>query len=385
MYLKYFQFSREPFNITPDPEFFFLSSAHKEALASIIYGVEQKKGFVLVVGEIGVGKTTVVRSYLSHIDPSKLTSVYVLNPMLSFSNLLKQICREVGLASNTRSSFEMLDELHRYLVDEFKGGRNIVIIIDEAQNMPVDTLENLRMLSNIETSREKLIQIVFIAQPEFEKTLSLPELKQLKQRISVKAVISPLDPASGVAYIRSRLAKAAALESVPFTAAALKDIVRLAQGIPRVINILCDNCLINAYGCGQKVVNSAMVRSVAREFGIKGYQLYKCSIAAAVAVLFAVCGLSFYPFPHMTKSSRFLAVPETKVVLAEKLVSSPERQAYVVRVVQRGDTLAKLVTQAYGRADKGTMLLVRKANPTITDENVIVEGARLRFPILSEP
>ncbi|GFO64865.1 hypothetical protein GMPD_27840 [Geomonas paludis] len=279
----------------------------------------------------------------------------------------------------------MLDELHRYLVNEFRGGRNVVIIIDEAQNMPVDTLENLRMLSNIETSKEKLIQIVFSAQPEFEKTLNLHELKQLKQRVSVKAVISPLDPASGVAYIRSRLTKAAVVDSVPFTAAALKDIVRIAQGIPRIINILCDNCLINAYGCGEKVVSAAMVRSVAREFGIKGCQSFGLAIAAAVVALFAVCGLSFYQFPHSIEPSRFSTAPVTKVVVAEKPVRPPVPQAYIERVVQRGDTLAKLVTQVYGRADKGTMLLVKKANPSITDENVIVEGGRLRFPKVVGP
>ncbi|MBU5614636.1 AAA family ATPase [Geomonas azotofigens] len=384
MYLNYFRLDREPFNITPDPDFLFLSTAHKEALASIIYGVEQRKGFILILGEIGVGKTTIVRSYLNQIDPSKLTSIYVLNPMLSFANLLKQISREVGLPSNARSSFELLDELHRYLVDEFKLGRNVVLIIDEAQNMPVDTLENLRMLSNIETSKEKLLQIVFSAQPEFENTLNLHELKQLKQRISVKAVISPLDSASGVAYIRSRLAKAAAGDLVPFTAGALRLIVRLAQGIPRIINILCDNCLINAYGGGLKLVNTAMVRTVAREFGISGNLLYKSGLAASVIVLFAISGFSFYQFPRSIHPSHVLSFPITKNVPAEQAISPPLRKEYVDRVVRKGDTLAKLVTQVYGRADKGTMLLVKRANPGIIDENVIVEGVRLRFPVVKE-
>lgn len=383
MYLKFFRFDKEPFNITPDPDFLFLSTAHKEALASIVYGVEQRKGFILVVGEIGVGKTTIVRSYLNQIDPAKLTAIYILNPMLSFDNLLRQICRELGLSQNTSNAFEMLNELQFYLVCQFREGRNVVLIIDEAQNMPVDTLENLRMLSNIETSKEKLIQIVFSAQPEFEKTLNLQELKQLKQRISVKAVISPLDLVAGVAYIRSRLAKAAGVGSVPFTAGALKDIVRFALGVPRIINILCDNCLINAYGRGQKLVNSAAARDVAIEYGIKDYTLYKYAFAVSVILLFAVAGLSLYKLPTKPlEPSSAPSITTNQVVPAGKPSIPPMGKGYVDKVVQRGDTLAKLVTEVYGRADKGKIALVKKANPDITDENLIVEGVSLRFPLV---
>ena len=251
--------------------------------------------------------------------------------------------------------------------------------------MPVDTLENLRMLSNIETSKEKLIQIVFSAQPEFEKTLNLQELKQLKQRISVKAVISPLDPVAGVAYIRSRLAKAAA-GSVPFTTGALKDVVRFALGIPRVINILCDNCLINAYGRGQKLVNGAAVRDVATEYGLKDYTLYKYAFAVSVILLFAVAGLSLHKLPNKPlEPSPAQSITTSEVVPADKPSIPPKGKGYVDREVQRGDTLAKLVTEVYGRADKGKMALVKKANPDITDENLIVEGVRLRFPLVKSP
>lgn len=386
MYLKFFQFDRAPFNITPDPDFLFLSAAHKEALASILYGVEQRKGFILVVGEIGVGKTTVLRSYLSRIDSEKLTAIYILNPMLSFGNLLRQICCELGLPVTTSNTFEMLNQLQTYLLEEFSRGRNVVLIIDEAQNMPVDTLENLRMLSNIETSKEKLIQIVFSAQPEFEKTLSLQELRQLKQRVSVKAVISPLDPASGVAYIRSRLAKAAAVGSVPFTAGALKDIVRFAQGIPRIINIMCDNCLINAYGRGQKVIDSTAVGEVAIEYGIKRYTRYHFGFVVSALLLIAVVGLSFHkPCARPLEPLPPKVMTEKGVVPEDKPVTLSERTRYVDKIVQRGDTLAKLVTEVYGRADKVTMMLVKKANPGIADENLIIEGGRLRFPLVKAP
>lgn len=383
MYLKYFQLNKEPFSITPDPDFLFLSPAHKEALAAIIYGVEQRKGFILILGQIGVGKTTIVRSYLNQLNRSKIKYVYVLNPMLSFPNLLRHICRELELPLSATSSFEMLNLLQKYLVEEFKSGKNVVVIVDEAQNMPIDTLENLRMLSNIETSKEKLIQIVFSAQPEFEKTLNLQELKQLKQRISVKTVISPLDPTAGISYIRSRLAKATTGDAFPFKVAALKNIVRLADGIPRTINILCDNCLINAYGSGQRQVTGAMVRTVAKEYGIKDYFFHKTVSVLSLALLLALSALSFYHLPGKYVDRSF--APPT---VATKVAPPPQKRpgrGYIEKVVQRGDTLAKLVSQVYGQADKGRMAVVKKANPVITDENLIVEGLRLRFPLVKDP
>ena len=386
MYLKHFKLNKEPFNITPDPDFLFLTPAHKEALASIIYGVEQRKGFIAVIGEIGVGKTTILRSYLNQIDSEKLVAIYILNPMLSFSNLLRVIGRELGVPLSSLSTFEMVSQLQEHLVEEFKRGRNIALIIDEAQNMPVDTLENLRMLSNLETAKEKLIQIVFSGQPEFEKTLNLLELKQLKQRIAVKAVISPLDLATGVTYILSRLRKATSIESVPFTTGALKEIVRLAQGIPRVINILCDNCLISAYGYGVQVVTTRIVREVGRDNAIEGSFFYRwqapiCA-GSAIFVIASLAGVMLIsPVPQQKAQ---VSLPVQAQPEEERLPPDREQDAgrrYQDRVVQRGDTLAKLVLEVYGRADKRRMRLVREANPDISDENLIVEGGRIRFPL----
>ena len=169
MYLRFYHLKKEPFNVTPDPEFLFLSPGNREALASIIYGVENRKGFVVITGEVGVGKTTILRSYLKKADKEHLKIVFLFNPNVSFKGLLKVIFSDLGLNPGTDDVFEMVNRLHHLLIEEYRQSNNVVLIVDEVQNMPVETLENLRMLSNLETSTEKLIQIVLVGQPEFEQ------------------------------------------------------------------------------------------------------------------------------------------------------------------------------------------------------------------------
>jgi len=177
MYLNFYNLKKEPFQITPDPSFLYLSPGHKEALASIMYGVEKRKGFILIMGAVGVGKTTILRAYLEKVSAERLRIIYLFNANISYFNLLKYIFRELGITPETDEIFEMVNQLHQALIKEYREGRNVLVLIDEAQNMPLDTLENLRMLSNLETTTEKLIQIVFSAQLEFDKTLNMEELK----------------------------------------------------------------------------------------------------------------------------------------------------------------------------------------------------------------
>lgn len=390
MYLKFYQFNKEPFNITPDPEFLYLSPDHKEALASIIYGVEQRKGFIAVFGDIGVGKTTILRSYLSSIDRHKLIAIYLLNPILSFANLLKILHRELGLSPSSLSNFEMMNQLHEHLIHEYVEGRNVVLIIDEAQNMPVDTLENLRMLSNIETNNEKLIQVVFSAQPEFEKTLNLQELKQLKQRIAVKTVISPLRKKEGLTYIRHRLKKAAVKESVIFTSCALKEIVRMAEGIPRVINILCDNSLITAFGYGKKVIGLGVVREVIRDFGIQRSFLLNTALRIILGSLLLILGyfaispnISLTPTRHPLPLHSVTGQPHNNAsrVKKQNKIHLKNEKDFINRIVEKGDTLARLVKEVYGHVDEETIRMVKKANPTISNEDLIIVGRRIVFPL----
>src|SRR4030042_6107954 len=219
-----------------------------------MYGVEQRKGFVAIIGEVGVGKTTILRSYLEEINKQQLKIIYIFNTNVSFNGLLKTICQELELSAKTDDSFEMVNRLHQWLISEYREGRNVVLIIDEAQNMPVKTLENLRMLSNLETSTDKLIQIVLVGQPELEQKLNLKALRQLNQRIAIKTNIMPLNSQESLAYIHHRLTKAASKDNNLYSKRALKLIVKQAQGIPRIINILCRNDLITGYGYQQQEV-----------------------------------------------------------------------------------------------------------------------------------
>jgi len=262
MYLDFYHLKREPFQVTPDPEFLYLSPSHKEALAAIVYGVEQRKGIIAVTGEVGTGKTTILRYYLDKADPERLKAAHVFNPAVSFPFLLQTIFLELGIPFESGETGEMVDRFHRYLIEEYEKDHTVVLFIDEAQNVPVETLENLRMLSNLESSEDKLLQIVLCGQTELESLLDRNELRQLKSRIAVRATISPLSRKESLAYIRHRLSRSSRKGYGIFTRAALERIVRKAKGNPRMINILCDNALITGYGYDEKSVGFRTVGEI---------------------------------------------------------------------------------------------------------------------------
>lgn len=290
MYSEFYHFKKRPFHITPDPEFLFLSPSHKEALASLVYGIEHRKGFIAITGEVGTGKTTILRSYLETADPERLKVVYVFNSDVSFSALLKLIFGELDLPVESDDVFEMVNQLHHFLIEEYKNDRNVVLIVDEAQNMPVKTLESLRMLSNLETSKDKLIQIMLMGQPEFDRILGLEELRQLRQRIAIRCTIKPLSVEESYAYIQHRLMKASTHYQVIFSKKVLKLIVNQAAGIPRIINVLCDNALITGYGLQKKTIDTKIVREVISDFSgrhtrkIRKWLLWPLAIACLLVV-----------------------------------------------------------------------------------------------------
>jgi general secretion pathway protein A len=298
MYLNFYNLKKEPFQIAPDPEFLFLSTSHREALASIMYGVDQRKGFITITGEVGVGKTSVLRYYLEQVDKENIKTVYIFNPNVSFEGLLKTIFQKMGFDPKTEDPTEMVNNFHLILIDRYKQGRNMALIIDEAQNMPIETLENLRMLSNLETSKEKLVQIVLVGQPEFEETLKRQELRQLKQRIAIKTTILPLTREESRAYIQHRLTKASLNGSKVFTQSALRKIIAESQGIPRLINVLCDNALITGYGYQKKCITARVAEEVIADF--KGERTpaplsrFEVGFFAAVMLLFVAGALSLY-------------------------------------------------------------------------------------------
>jgi general secretion pathway protein A len=263
MYAKYYNLRKEPFNVTPDPMFLYLSSSHKEAIASLLYGIKSRKGFIAILGEVGTGKTTIVRTYLNSIDRGTIKLIYLFNPNLTFNALLRDLLAEFDVKPASDESNKMIAQLHRCLIDQYRKGRNVTLIIDEAQNMPLPTLESLRMLSNLETTREKLLQIVLVGQPELETMLIRHELRQLRNRIALLAKIHPLNEKESLDYIQSRLDKVSLKKNNRiFTNEALRLIVKRAQGIPRTINILCDNALVTGYGYQSGVITADIVREI---------------------------------------------------------------------------------------------------------------------------
>jgi general secretion pathway protein A len=298
MYLDFYNLKKEPFHITPDPEFLYLSPSHKEAMASIIYGIEQKKGFVAIIGAVGVGKTTILRSYLDIADKKHLKIIYIFNARLTFEGLLKTVYQDMGIEKAPSDTMEMINKLYEVLIEEYKQGNSVTLVIDEAQNMPVDTLENLRMLSNLETSKDKLIQIVLIGQPEFEETLDFPQLRQLKQRIAIRSRILPLTKTESLDYVKYRLRRAGSNHSSIFTNGALKTIINEANGIPRKINILCDNALINGFGYQQKPVGKKVVNEVIADFDSTKRSSFVRWWIPAAAALAAILLVTVWVWPH---------------------------------------------------------------------------------------
>jgi general secretion pathway protein A len=289
MYLSFYGLKKEPFHTTPDPNFLYLSPSHKEAMGTIIYGIEKRKGFIAIFGEVGVGKTTIIRAYLEKTSDRKQKTVYILNPIVSFHGLLTDIFRSLELVPTHDDSAEMVNQLQEALICEYRSGSTVVLVIDEAQNMPVQTLEQLRLLSNLETSTDKLIQIVSIGQPELHTLLDHPTLKSFQQRIALRATIQPLTQKASQAYIEHRVALASATGAPLFTEGALKLIIREAHGIPRRLNILCDNALITGYGRQRKPVSVNEVKEILVDMDAsRSSYLMKWAVGVAAAILLAI-------------------------------------------------------------------------------------------------
>lgn len=298
MYLNFYNLVSEPFDITPDPAFLFLSPSHKEALASIIYGVEMRKGFVVVTGEVGTGKTTIIRSCLARIDQENIRPIYIFNPNLSFPDLLNVIFEELGMVPIRKNTAAMVQQFFAFLVREYQGGRNLVLIIDEAQNTPIETLEALRILSNLENAEDKLLQIVLVGQPELEQKLSFAGIRQLKQRIAVRATVRPLSIKESREYIQFRLFQVTLEGNEVFSKKAFDRIVRYAAGIPRVINIICDNALIAGFGYQENPVSLRIVNEVIADYMGRKYEAKKNIWIAAAALLIVSLTIVFALAKH---------------------------------------------------------------------------------------
>jgi general secretion pathway protein A len=244
--LAFFGLQQKPFNPTPDPRFLYPSPGHREGLAQLLYGVQEHKGFILLTGEVGTGKTTLLRTLLSRLD-GNTASAFVFDTTLPFEGLLEYILEDFGVAKPGESHAQRLIALNKFLIERHRAGQNTVLVLDEAQNLDPHALEQIRLLSNFETQTEKLLQILLVGQPELLETLDRLELRQLKQRISLRCRILPLTPEQTRDYIRTRLRVAGARDLGLFSEAAIIRIAEHSGGIPRVINTLCDHCLLIGY------------------------------------------------------------------------------------------------------------------------------------------
>jgi general secretion pathway protein A len=244
MYLEYYGFRENPFNLTPDPRFVFLSKTHREAFAHLLYGIQNRVGFIALTGEVGSGKTTVLRTFLSYLDSENYRTALIFNPLQSPSDFLQSINRELGIPPSTSPGETPLDALNQFLLRENAAGRTVVLVIDESQNLSASTLEQVRLVSNLETDRAKLIQIILAGQPELGQMLKRKELRQLSQRIIVAYHLQPMDFQDTVQYIKHRIGVAGARGGVLFSKWALKRIYRHSKGLPRLINTACDRALL---------------------------------------------------------------------------------------------------------------------------------------------
>ena len=269
MYTNYFNLKQAPFSIAPDPRYLFMSERHREALAHLLYGINSGGGFVLLTGEIGAGKTTVCRCFIDQV-PANCKLAYIFNPKLTVEELLLSICDEFGLSLPPAGPGPVgvkgyVDAINRYLLESHARGTNNVLVIDEAQNLSADVLEQLRLLTNLETSERKLLQIILIGQPELRTMLALPELEQLAQRVIARYHLGPLTELETGEYVAHRLAVAGALATMPIPRALTPLIYRLTHGVPRRINLLCDRALLGAYAETSPVVTRAILRQSAKE------------------------------------------------------------------------------------------------------------------------
>jgi general secretion pathway protein A len=247
MYKSYYGFCEMPFNITPDPKFLYLSPTHQEALHHLKFGVEQRKGFIVVVGEVGCGKTTLCRRFLNELDPERFDTALILNPRINENQMLRAILHELGEETTADNPHDLVLQMNRALLSRIAAGRDIVLVIDEAQNLSFEVLEQIRLLSNLETDDQKLLQIVLMGQPELKAVLRRPELRQLRQRILVHCELARLDPYELAHYVNHRMSKAGWNGRPVFTASAMRKIHGFSKGIPRVVNNLCDKSLLSAY------------------------------------------------------------------------------------------------------------------------------------------
>jgi general secretion pathway protein A len=424
MYNRYFGFLESPFRVTPDPRFFYTNPVYLETYAALRYGIEAKKGLVVVTGEVGTGKTTLLRKLLRNFETT-VHSVFIFNTYVNFSELLRVTLRDLGLAPKDPSKVMLLEELKNYLIKQLKQNHTVAMLIDEAQNLSDETLENLKLLSNLETDQEKLLQIVLMGQPELEAKLDQPELWPLKQRVTVHCQLGPLSDDEVGPYIDFRLRTAGYEGRGLFHRDAVQQIAFYSKGIPRLINIICDNALLIAYAESRKMIPVDIIKQVARDLRIgSGVQIphaeptpallasntkwrtffqkppeelaenkarifVRAGVGTALGILFLVV-VAIVIDPRnlligMT-GKRLEAVgrnPNQETV-AQEVNPKVELKRRGHRVtIRHGATIFKIASDVYGPNTALGMDLIKEFNPHIENLNWIFAGQDLVLPSLT--
>ena len=444
MYEQHFGFRESPFSITPDPRFFFANSIYLEAFANLRYGIEAKKGFIAVTGEVGTGKTTLLRKLMLNLDKT-IQTVLVFNTDVTFNELLRVILRDLGLPTAGKDRLGMVEELNDYLIEQLEHGQTVCLLIDEVQNLSDESLEGLRLLSNLETDRQKLLQIVLMGQPELQAKLDQPHLRQLKQRIAIRCEIARLTDYEVGPYINFRLGVAGCDDHELFDPEAVEKIAVYSKGIPRLINVICDNALLIAFAASQRIVSADVVGEVVRDLRLAPSSQFpenesnqavpitqpaagvgilssettvqtsqrrsKGSLAAATAASLVIVIL--LGFASLTDPESFFMETGNSLTGYQKNLSQwalmvtgqkadPPRMTVKVAdaglqtaeigtkssdhrvTIQYGSTVFQIATDAYGSSAVLGMDLIKEFNADIRNLNWINAGQDLLLPALTE-
>ena len=374
MYSHFFGFKERPFKLLPDPTYLFLSKSHEEALAHLKYAVGHGDGFVEITGEVGTGKTTLCRVFLDRLLDNT-EAAYIFNPRLDEVQLLKAINDELGVPSSANNTKDLIDALNVFLMQRKTAGKNVILIIDEAQNLSVDVLEQLRLLSNLETTRSKLLQIILVGQPELGEMLDSHELRQLGQRVTLSCYLAPLTFKETAAYIEHRLQVALEKPGRLFSKKALKAIYRYAGGIPRLINIICDRSLLIAYSRNRKKISGNIVGIAIRELSSRGdlRKRFPFKIRSTAAIMIAVTAvLGIFLLPGIVQRKTELAPP---VMLPESVSEMKDVSAAVLpsQTHERGETIIKEPVSVEAEKTVALQTFLEQADPAATRYNALTE------------
>ena len=316
MYEKFYGFKEKPFNITPDPRFVYFSETHKEALAHLTYAIREGKGFSVITGEVGTGKTTLVHTLLNKIDGTVRTA-YIFNPVMNPEDFLNYICEDLGLKSDgVRSRGQNLASLHNFLLNCYTNNERVFLIVDEAQSLDTKLLEEVRLLTNLETPTNKLLHVILLGQPELNRSLSDERFRALKQRVTIRYNLSTLNLADTKEYILHRLKKAGARNLSVFDENAIKKIYTYSKGIPRVINIVCDNALITGFAQGRRRIGKPIIQEVTKDMEGSGAIKEKRSLLPVLLLilisLLCVLFVISWPFINPAEIWNYLRIFNTK-------------------------------------------------------------------------